>query len=259
MCQSSAISRRRFLGLAVSSAVPIMAGGACLSLAEGIRSHGCQITEEEFETLSFDRGNLQRYENGDETIFVHSNNHEFDFALAKMLSNISDAFGVLPAFIYYDDSAGKNAYANGTKRMNRTDGTVAFGLGLLADKLARRPDGSHVAAVCAHEFGHIVQYKHSINLTENAPTVKLQELHADFLAGYFAAIHKESHPNYPAAEFALSQSDGGDPYTWEPSHHGTQEERGNAVVAGFNARKNSRLDLDAAIDRGISYVKSIGS
>lgn len=234
-----------------------MASGLGASTPTQPRSHGgCCLQDDEFETLSFDPNGLQRFESGAESFFTHSRNPSFDRALAGVLSSMSKVFNVLPAFVYYDDSrSGPNAYANDTERMKRTDGTVAFGLQFLQQKLQRRPDGSHVAAVCAHEFGHIVQLQRGIDLSSGQPTIKRQELHADFLAGYFAARHKEDRPSYPAAEFALAQQDGGDPATWDRSHHGTPQERGSAVVAGFNARKVDGLNLDDAVDGGVRYVR----
>ncbi len=107
---------------------------------------------------------------------------------------MTDAFGTsLPGFAYFDDSAGMNAHATTRQLLSRSDGTVLFGRRLLDTLLARRehPDVA-VSAVCAHEFGHIAQYKIGIHkqLREGEETVKRLELHADFLAGYFAGCRK---------------------------------------------------------------------
>ena len=157
-----------------------------------------------------------------------------------MLASISSVLNVLPGFGYYDDGDSHNAYASPRIRAGRTDGTVLFGLGLLRDKLNEQAGGSRVAAVCAHEFSHVVQFKHNIQsrIRNGQPTVKPIELHADFLAGYFAARHREDNPSFPAAEFAMSQYKGGDPYVGQEDHHGTREERGAAVEAGYKARKH---------------------
>jgi hypothetical protein len=77
------------------------------------------------------------------------------------------------------------------------------------------------------------------------------------MAGFFAVRHKEDNPAFPAAEFALSQSNSGDPYTWEPDHHGTRQERGAAVEAGYKARKLQGLSLSEAIEQGVQYVASV--
>jgi hypothetical protein len=92
-----------------------------------------------------------------------SGDKDFDYALAQTLAKISTAFDVLPGFAYYDDYDGKNAYATPTARLSRADGTVLFGQGMLTE-LRASPDHPEIAvtAVCAHEFGHILQYKNNL-------------------------------------------------------------------------------------------------
>jgi hypothetical protein len=222
-------------------------------------SRGCCVTNTEFSSLLNTNSGIQSYQQGTEPIIQHSNNPAFDQALAMMLASISKTFHVLPGFGYYDDSNVHNAYANPEDRLNQSDGTVLFGLGLLSEKLQATPSGVQVAAVCAHEFGHIVQFKHNIQprLGNGVPTVKPIELHADFLAGYFAACYQEANPRFHAEQFAMSQYNGGDTATWDSSHHGTSKERGNAVSTGFESRKRKNLNLNDAIEYGINYVMSV--
>jgi predicted metalloprotease len=112
------------------------------------------------------------------------------------------------------------------------------------------------SAICAHEFGHILQYKHGIDetLTEGQPTMKKLELHADFLAGYFAGLRKLEKPNFKAAVYADTQHKFGDFATGSPDHHGTPEERADAIVGGFKAAFNERRSLNEAVAVGIRYV-----
>src|SRR5262249_20329271 len=95
-----------------------------------------------------------------ETMIAKSGEREFDFALAQMLCRLAETFQVLPGFAFYDNSASPNCYATNRKRLERADGTVLIGLQYLKNCLAQpeSPD-ANVAAVCAHEFGHIAQYK----------------------------------------------------------------------------------------------------
>jgi predicted metalloprotease len=90
------------------------------------------------------------------------------------------------------------------------------------------------AAVCAHEFGHVVQYRLGLARQLAMPNgeVKRLELHADFLAGYFAGRRKLENSGFPAAAFAATQDRFGDIAFNAPDHHGTSRERGAAVVAG---------------------------
>jgi predicted metalloprotease len=113
-------------------------------------------------------------------------------------------------------------------------------------------------ATCAHEFGHIVQYKHNLikRLEQGQPTVKRSELHADFLAGYFAGTRKLQKPDYPAAVFATSRYVVGD-FAEDKDHHGTPEERAAAVVRGFETAYRERRSFSDAIQIGQNYVSRL--
>ena len=115
-----------------------------------------------------------------------------------------------------------------------------------------------IVAICAHEFGHIAQYKYGVHnrLVGLNRRKKRLELHADFLSGYFAGIRTLQRPNYPAATFGLTQFGFGD-YLDDIEHHGTPDERGAAVVAGYRAGHDERLKFGFALESGIRYVNKI--
>jgi predicted metalloprotease len=116
-----------------------------------------------------------------------------------------------------------------------------------------------VAAVCSHEFGHILQFKYGLIERVNAgqTTVKRSELQADYFAGYFAGLRKKERPTYPAAVVAVTLFSVGDTAFTEPGHHGTPAERGAAVVKGFEASFRSNKSLSEAIQESTSYVMTI--
>jgi hypothetical protein len=198
------------------------------------------------------------YMTGNEPMIPRSGDRDFDYALAQTLGMLSDAFGVLPGFAYYDDESGRtaNAYATTATRLARGKGTVLMGVNLL-QKL--RAGDEHpavaVAAVCSHEFGHILQYDKDLIDTVNAgqPTVKRSELQADYFAGYFAGIRKKQRPDYPAAVVAATQYRFGD-FSTDRGHHGTPQERGAAVVRGFEASFRENKNLSDAIQESTNYV-----
>jgi hypothetical protein len=143
--------------------------------------------------------------------------------------------------------------------MGRSDGDVLFGRKLFRQIMSRREHPEvGIVSVCAHEFGHIAQYKYDIyhQLVSSDQRVKRLELHADFLSGYFAGLRKRDRPDFPAATFALTQFGYGD-YTDNIQHHGTPEERGAAVVAGYKASYDEQLKFGYALDSGVRYVKQI--
>ncbi len=83
--------------------------------------------------------------------------------------------------------------------------------------------------------------------------MKKLELHADFLAGYFASLRKLEKPNFKAAVYADTQHKFGDFSTGSQDHHGTPEERASAIVQGFKTAVNERRNLGA----GLNYVSRI--
>ena len=197
------------------------------------------------------------YETGHEPMISSSGDRDFDFALAQTLARISDEFSVLPGFAYYDDYDGENAFATPSLRSRNADGTVLFGKRLLKRLLAtaESPDAA-VAAVCAHEFGHVLQFKRKLEsrINEGQTTIKRVELQADFFAGFFAGIRKRERPDFPAAVFALTQFNFGDDDLNDPEHHGTHEERGAAISRGFDAAYRAHLPLPDAIEASVTYV-----
>jgi predicted metalloprotease len=144
--------------------------------------------------------------------------------------------------------------------MGRVDGDVLFGRRLFRE-IMQRPEHPEIgiAAVCAHEFGHIVQYKYGIRdrLVGSDKRVKRLELHADFLAGYFAGLRKLERSNFPAAEFAATQFSFGDKAFGSIDHHGTPNERGAAVVAGYQAAFRDKQSFGTALETGVRYALQI--
>ena len=124
-----------------------------------------------------------------------------------------------------------------------------------------RPENPEISvvAVCAHEFGHIVQFKHGLDreLQEGQSTAKCVELQADFLAGFFAGRRKLLQPNYPAAVFATTQFSFGDDMVDDPNHHGTPEQRGAAVVKGFELAYKQQRSLADALLFSSKYVQQL--
>jgi hypothetical protein len=221
------------------------------------RRFGCMLGHDEAEPFFATSTEHQLFVTGNEEVIAKSGDREFDFALAQTLSRLAETFQVLPGFAYFDDFEKPNAYATNRKRMDRADGTVLFGLNYLKRWLAQpeSPDAA-VAGVCAHEFGHIVQYKYGLDKVLNAgqPTVKRVELHADFLAGYFAGTRKLQKPDYPAAVIAAQKYAGGNFLVNDRLHHGTPDERANAVVRGFEVAYRERRRFAEAIQIGMNYV-----
>lgn len=187
-------------------------------------------------------------------------NRELDYALAQTLGMLVDTFKVFPKFAFLGNFEILNAYATPGSFFSQTDGTVLFGMGLLNALFSwdNHPEIA-VATICAHEFGHIVQFKNGLinRLQGSASTMQPVELHADFLAGYFAGIRKLARPSFPALVFATTQFRFGDYDFGSPEHHGTPDQRAAAIVRGFQAAYREGLAFSDAIKIGIGYVQSV--
>lgn len=248
--------RETLVGGALTLLFGSMHNCACAA-AIAPHSRGCLLADSDFNTVYPSETRTVRYRSGQEPIIYKSGDQNFDLALAQTLAKISEKFGVLPGFAYYDDSGGMNAYATPRIRVNNADGTVLMGINFFR-RFRKIPDSPEVAiaGVCSHEYGHIVQFKYGLIPIVDAgqPTVKRSELQADYFAGYFAGLRKRERPSYPAAVVALAQHDVGDTLYTKPDHHGTPQERGAAVVRGFEAAFRENKGLSDAIQESTSYV-----
>jgi hypothetical protein len=191
-----------------------------------------------------------------QTPILGSGDRQFDFALAQTLYRMTETFGVVPGFAFYDDYDGPNAFATTARKMRNPDGTVLFGMRYLKDALAQNehPD-IWVTSICAHEFGHIVQYKRGVEVDKGQRTVKRSELHADFLSGYYAGVLKLQRPSYPAAIFAAQEYSVGSYDSTHKDFLGTPDERARAVVRGFETGYRDKRSLGDAIAVGIRHVQ----
>ena len=191
---------------------------------------------------------------GPNSIVTQSGNREFDYAAAQTLSKLTDTFNVLPGFLYFKNNS-RNAYATPGRFTSAPDGTILFGRDLLFDILnePEAPDAIF-SGICAHEFAHILQFNKGLNLNKGEPNSRKGELHADFLAGYFAGLRKREKPSFPAAVVAVAHGKFGDYDFHDPQHHGTPKERSDAIVKGFQVAYDEKLSMTEAFSFGIKYV-----
>jgi hypothetical protein len=233
-------------------------GIGCPCQAQGRSPLGCYVPREEAPRYFSRAPMTQSFARGTEVLEPRSGDRDLDRALAQALATIGGAFGVLPGFSYFSGSEDDNAFATPEPRLQRTDGTVLFGLGMLRELLAlpEQRDAA-IVAVCAHEFGHIIAFKTGLQrrLVPDQSHVFRGEQFADFMAGFFSGLRRRANPAYPAVVFATTlRSLGGT----ARGTHGTQEERGRAVAEGFKAAVQDRLDAVDGIGRAESYAMARG-
>lgn len=233
----------------------VISGNCCAITAASAQtaSGGCWVPPDRAQPYFATSREVHAYQNGNERIEPRSGNSALDRALVQSLARLTSLLEVLPGFAYFDDSSGSNAKATSAQLLDRTDGTVLFGLRLLQECLARPANGdASIVAICAHEYGHILSYKNGMIRTLDPPNsgdegVFRAEQFADYVAGYYAGTRKRENPDYPAVAFATTQRSfgGGD--------HGTGEQRGEAVQAGFLAAFQHRLGPQAAFQAGLQF------
>jgi hypothetical protein len=229
--------------------------------AQAAREHGegCMLEPQQAEPFLATATEPQAFDKGNEKLISSTGNRDFDYALAQTLSRISEIYSVLPGFSFFDDYDGENAFATPAKRLQRADGTVLFGKRyfMRAMEVPESPE-VNVIATCAHEFGHIVQYKHGLKdrLMQGQTTVKRAELNADFFAGYFAGARKLEKPEFPAAVFAANRYAHGDFHS-SRGHHGTPDERAAAIVRGFETSYKERRSFADAIGISVNYAERL--
>lgn len=221
---------------------------------------GCQISDAVYDRIAPWSSETRKYIHGDEPIIARSGDANLDYALAQTLAKLAGVFEVLPGFGYYDDFTSGNAYATARTRLDRADGTVLFGLDLLRKlrTLPMHPDAA-IATVCAHEFGHILQFKRDLFRVVDAGqrNVKRSELQADYFSGYFAGLRRIERPSFPSEVFITTMRSLGDDNFSSKTHHGTPRERARAVERGFNAAFLERRSLSDAISDSTAYAMLI--
>ena len=246
---------RRDVALGGLLSIGWLAASCGCAAAAGPHGSGCMLADAEADAVF--AAVEAPFGPGASPKIVSSGDRDLDYALAQTLSRLTDTWNVLPGFAYFDDAAAPNAFATSRLLLSRSDGSVLFGRRLLDRclKMREHPDVV-VSAVCAHEFGHIAQHKYGLMkpLAAGQTTVKRIELHADFLAGYFAGVRKLERPDFPAAVYATTQYGFGDYRSDSVRHHGRPEERAAAIVKGFETAFRDRRSPAEALQIGLKYV-----
>lgn len=258
MPDSNHVSRRCVL---LSALAALSAAAARPAIGGRLQTQGCFIAPEEFRNLTVynkppasSKGDVR-----DIPIIGSSRDDTFDKALGRVLVKLSGEFGVAPGFGYYDDSSGFNALATPLTRIPETEGTVLFGMGML-NKLMAGDDGDiAVLAVCAHEFGHIVQYQtREKDRIESRLPGYCVELHADFLAGYFLRLFRMERPNIGVQGVGQAWEGLGSSDFNHPGTHGTSRQRVTAIESGYFHAEEAGRGLDRALSEAFGHVSRYG-
>jgi hypothetical protein len=196
--------------------------------------------------------------------------HQREIALGPIIVEMFQLFELTPAIGYYDDTKTCSGNAAATpkalfpavpKSPFKVEGTIILGTKLLNTLSQYEHETAAIAAACAHEFGHILQFKYvsaELEDLEGADgRIVRSELFADFICGYHAGIRKLRQDEYPAAIQALNQFRAGDHMFDKRKHHGTPEERARSVFEGFKVGSAGRIVPEAIARLGLQYVRGL--
>jgi hypothetical protein len=232
-------SRRQFLtgalGLATASQLGVEPAHAQSSLPEHCALMGYNIRTA--QTMS------------------SSGDSRLDRALIAELRRIVDIIPVGPGFKYIRDDA-PNAFATSATYVPGTRGTCLFGINLIGREMGSSEYGGvAVAGIAAHECAHIFQYFSPYYGRLKGATAKHVELHADFLAGYYMGRRRQFASDRIAV-FARSLFNMGDYDYNNPRHHGTPEQRFEAMKRGYEIGSQNAAFQNAA-EEGASFVRRL--
>lgn len=182
-----------------------------------------------------------------------------DQAVASEIPAIKDAFRIDAEFSYINDRYGRNAFAIprstppkamvvlGIRMMHLAIGSSApIEAGQIPPRFPSATAGT-VAAILAHEWAHVLQFHRTATTLE--PTVRPLELQADYLAGWYMA-RKNVSTIEDVKDLERDFNSFGDDRFTQRNHHGTPEERGEALRSGFALARSGANDIDIAFRKG---------
>jgi hypothetical protein len=150
-------------------------------------------------------------------------NNALDSAFVNEFNAQGNFWGISGvSFAFLNDCNSPNALANPQDR------SILFGTTLTRKLLQDFGSTIPLWQVLAHEWGHQIQFALG-DTWLTSPTVAPKELEADMFSGFYLLIAKNNSNLSSSISNAFALGD------WEfnnPSHHGTPNQRGAAVLAG---------------------------
>jgi hypothetical protein len=221
----------------------------CSGAAHAQTYSGCWLTNGRISNPQNSRG--AKSEEGLEDLTSQSSDPSMDLALRQSLNHLYQLFRVRPGFSFFRETGSPNAKATNQPLMDgRPEGTVLLGLKLVDELLKLPYPAVGIVAVCAHEYAHILSYSNGMyaQLAPAGASPFRAEQFADFMAGYYAGVRKKQDANFPAVMFAATTS------LYGGGEHGTPEQRGAAINAGFNRAFYANDETVVAARQAFDYA-----
>jgi hypothetical protein len=190
-------------------------------------------------------------------------NPMFDMQLNNIWRSLASIFDLRADMKLYEEEDDPNAIAFASSiNAFLPDGTVYLGVGLVTQDLERyfsgprRPYTYTVAAIAAHEMGHLAQFKYLRESARDSLSPLQLELGADFLAGW--AFRMQNVISIAGSLGAVSDGvrilyELGDDTEFSAASHGDPDQRVDAFRAGLatgarSGRQATRLMVQYLVD-----------
>jgi hypothetical protein len=168
---------------------------------------------------------------------------QLELGIASMLNGVSKVTGLKMMAGFYEDDVWPNAMATMYGTRAGFDGEMLIGWSLVSRILEEPNSSFYLAAILAHESGHIVQLRHNMCESLLCQTLVRIELHADFIAG--TILQRAGVPISGNAEKLLvgNWRSLGDTKYGNFNHHGTPEQRLLCLIRGFESAADKSADF----------------
>lgn len=187
-------------------------------------------------------------------IYRSSSSQDIDSAINRELGQLSLAFSVKPGFYLLKVEHSFNFFATPQvidPSRGFSDGSILFDFELISTFNGSSALKNVIPIIMAHEFAHILQLKRM-----SALPIKLNELQADYLAGWYLYQRSRSTKTdiemsaYAFTKFIEDEDEGFN----DPEFHGDTKQRIQALMAGTRLPVSSTYE---AYERSLRYVTGL--
>jgi hypothetical protein len=188
-------------------------------------------------------------------LFETSGNLSLDQYVGREVRVLRQFYGVDPSFWFYHENPGSapNAFAEPEAvTTTHPGGTVCFSIEIIQQQYMNGNGNTSIPIIMSHEFGHLLDFKYHATSLRGM----YKELFADFQAGcflFYRGVFITTDVNAAILSFFRL----GDYQFNEPGHHGTPQQRIDALMAGYTwLRSVSRPGVSINATDGIAAAKS---
>jgi hypothetical protein len=182
---------------------------------------------------------------------------QLELGIGSMLNAVNRVTALKMSASFYEDDVWPNAMATIAVRTG-FDGELLIGWSLVSRILEEPNSSFYLAAILAHESGHIVQLRNNMCASLMCQTVVRLELHADFIAG--AILRRAGVPISESAEKLLASNwrKLGDTEYGNFNHHGTPEQRLLCLTQGFQSAAEKSAEFITLARNAARSIDSLG-